>query len=183
MSLRRFLSLVVATAMAVGLFCAVPAVAEDDLGVVSTITESGPYRYKLYEYPSSTTSFFFYPETYVTFDVVNGKYWWLETNRAKYEMVEAPGMLQVFPMWQDYSPLRPSKLRVYFYTPDMKLLGYYDEVYTQRLYSIPRDGNDYERIVAKIECHSDQNWDAKVKVWDPVDPVIAEPIPSQTYRD
>ncbi len=183
MSFRHFVMSVVAMAIGIGLFAVTPVGAEEDLGVANTITEMGVDRYKVYAYPSASTDFFFYPETYVTFDAVNGKFWTLEVARDKMEMYDRPGVVDIFPIGQDYSALRPGKFRVYFYTPDMKLLGYYDKVLTHRYYSIPKDGNDYERIIVKIECHGERNHDVKFKVWDPVDPVMAEPIPAEVYRN
>ena len=65
-------------------FGALPAAAEDDLGTVSQITEWGPFRYKVYQYPSRVTSFFFYPKSYVTFDIQNGKFTseWMQEYRS-----------------------------------------------------------------------------------------------------
>lgn len=173
---------VFAAVVAVGLFCLSPAAAEDDLGTRSDITEQGPYRYKLYQYPSHVTSFFFYPKSYVTFDAVNGKYWEIESPRMRYEIIPRLGLYDVFPMGHGYRALRPEKLSVYFYTPDMKLLGAFPEARANIRYSIPRDGNDYERIVVKIESDAEVNWDLKMRVWDPVDPVMAEPHPRQVYK-
>ncbi|MEW6281202.1 MAG: hypothetical protein AB1758_21505, partial [Candidatus Eremiobacterota bacterium] len=157
-----------------------PARAEDDLGTISKISEWGPYRYKVYQYPSRTTSFFFYPKSYVTFDVRNGKYWMIESVRFDYQPMDNVGWGRLFSLGYRYRT--PENLRVYFYTPDMKVLGEVEDPRCNRVYSIPRDGNDYERIVVKIESHSAWNWDLKMLVWDPVDPVIAEPIPTNTYR-
>lgn len=181
MTLRPLASLMLLSALMTGLLVgAQPARAEDDLGTVNKITEWGPYRYKLYEYPSRTTSFFVYPESYVTFDIHNAKYWMVESARFDYSPTSYDGWETLFGM--GYRTLRPEKLHIYFYTPDMKLLGELHNFRCGVSYSIPRDGNDYERIVVKIECDSDQNWDLKMLVWDPVDPVIAEPIPQDTFR-
>ncbi len=179
MRCKSFLMVMVA-AVVVGL---APVSAEDLIGTRSDVTELGPYRYKVYQYPSHVTSFFFYPQSYVTFDAVNGKYWSVESHRFRYEMIPRLGSYDVFPtLSTGYRPLRPEQLAVHFYTPDMKLLGSFPEVYANRRYSIPRDGNDYERIVVRMESDSEMNWDLKMRIWDPVDPVMAEPQPRQVYK-
>jgi len=70
-----------------------------------------------------------------------------------------------------------------FYTPDMKLLGRVANPQTNRAFSIPRDGNNYDHLVARLESNANANWDVKFVVWDPVDPVIAEPMTSPSYRE
>ena len=64
----------------------------------------------------------------------------------------------------------------------MKLLGTQERVRVDHKYSIPQDGNDYERLIVKIECEAKDNFDIKMMVWDPVDAVKAEPIPHQVYN-
>jgi hypothetical protein len=73
-------------------------------------------------------------------------------------------------------------LSVSFYTPDMRLLGHLDNVRLNRRYSVPRDGNHYERIVVKLESRAKENFDVKMRIWDPIDAVVAEPIPHQIYH-
>ncbi len=171
-----------AAVIAIGLFCGGSASAEEMVKSVADITENGSYRYKLYHYPSSASAFFFIPHSYVTFDAVNGKYWKIESHRMRYEMIPRLGWYDLFPLGTGYHPMKPEKLDVFFYTPDMKLLGSFEDVYCNRRYSIPRDGNDYERIVVKIVCESEENQDLKMFIWDPVDAVMAEPVPRSVYR-
>lgn len=175
------LFLLAAVALGVLTFGAMPAAAEDDLGTVNQVSEWGPFRYKVYQYPSRVSSFFFYPESYVTFDARNGKYWMIESPKFNFT-IEGPDSVQTILGLAD--PLTtPEKFTIYFYTPDMKLLGSLDNPRANRTYSVPRDGNNYDHIVVKIESHSKQNWDVKFLIWDPVEPVIAEPIPVPTYRE
>lgn len=182
MRLRSILK-VVAAALVIGLCGALPAAAEDDRGVESTVYENGSYSYRKFQYPSKVANFFMYPKSYVTFDAVNGKYWSVESTRAEYELnYVRTGIADVFPFLDGRYALTPERMRVSFYTPDMRLLGSFNQIHTNRRYSIPRDGNDYERIIVKVESHGKENFDVKVSVWDPVDPVIAEPIPQQIYR-
>lgn len=182
MRIRSIVTLA-ALALVVGLWGSQPAAAEDDRGVVSTVTENGSYSYRKFQYPSKVSDFFMYPQSYVTFDAANGKYWSVESTRAEYELnYLRSGWQDVFPMTDHRYALTPERLNVSFYTPDMRLLGTYKKCRVSHRYSIPRDGNDYERIIVKIESVAKENFDIKMTVWDPVDAVIAEPIPHQVYR-
>ena len=182
MRLRSILTVATA-ALVIGLWGALPAAAEDDRGVVSTVYKNGTYSYRLYQYPSNVANFFMYPKSYVTFDAVNGKYFSVDSTRTEYELnYVRDGFADVFPFLDGRYALTPERLRVSFYTPDMRLLGSFNKIRMNHKYSVPRDGNDYERIIVKIESDAKENFDVKVNVWDPVDAVIAEPIPHQIYR-
>jgi len=158
-----------------------PAAAEDNLGTVNQITEWGPFRYEVYQYPSRVSSFFFYPKSYVTFDVHNGKYWMIESPRFNLTMVRADEMKNLLGFYEPYQKLENFTLS--FYTPDMKLLGRVVNPQTNRTFSIPRDGNNYEHLVVRLESNANTNWDVKFVVWEPVDPVIAEPMTSPSNRE
>ncbi len=187
MRLRPLMSLMMTSALALGLFCVGPSPVsgEEDLGSANKVTEYGPYRYKLFCYPTKTTAFFMIPHSYVTFDIVNGKYWTIESPRFEYEMstnnTDFTGIIGFLPYGRGRA-LLPEKLSVTFYTPDMKVLGSYDETRCDHIYSVPRDGNDYERIICRIECNAEWNWDVKMRVYDAVDPVMAEPMAQPIYR-
>lgn len=182
MRYRSFLTLV-AAALVIGLWGSQPAAAEDDRGVVSTVTEHGSYSYRVFQYPSKVANFFMYPQSYVTFDAAYGKYWSIESTRAEYELNHVrSGVADVLPMIDKRYAIIPERLRVSFYTPDMKLLGTQNRVRVDHKYSVPQDGNDYERVIVKIECEAKENFDIKMMVWDPIDEVKAEPIPHQVYR-
>ena len=182
MRYRSFLTLV-AAALVIGLWGSQPAAAEEDRGVVSTVTEHGSYSYRLFQYPSKVSNFFMYPNSYVTFDAAFGKYWSIESVRDHYELnYIRSGLADLLPMIDKRYALYPERLRVSFYTPDMKLLGTENRVRIDHQYSIPQDGNEYERIIVKIECEAKENFDIKMMVWDPIDEVKAEPIPHQVYH-
>lgn len=182
MRLRSLLPLA-AAALAFGLWGAQPAAAEDDRGVASVINGQGSYSYRVFQYPSRVAGFFLYPQSYVTFDAVNGKYWEIESNRAEFwNNAPRTGLADVVPFTDPRNALLQEAITVSFYTPDMRLLGTWENCRMNRRYSVPRDGNDYERIVVKLECGAKENWDVKMRIWDPVDPVIAEPIPHQIYH-
>lgn len=182
MRLRSLLPLA-AAALAIGLWGSQPAAAEQDRGVASVVNGHGTYGYRVFEYPSRVAGFFFYPQSYVTFDASNGKYWQLESNRAEF-WNEHPrtGLADVFPFTDKRDSLRLEHISVSFYTPDMRLLGHQEDARMNRRYTLPRDGNDYERIVVKLECKAKDNYDIKMRIWDPIDPVMAEPIPNQIYH-
>lgn len=172
-----------AFALVVGLWGSQPAAAEEDRGVVTTISGKGTYSYRLFQYPSKVANFFMYPQSYVTFDTANGKYWDIESTRVEYwNDFKRSGYSDVFGWTDPRNALRPEALTVSFYTPDMRLLGVKDRVRIGRRYSIPRDGNNYDRIIVKIESEAKENFDIKMRVWDPVDPVTAEPMPTQIYH-
>ena len=172
-----------AAALAFGLWGSQPAAAEDDRGVASVVNGQGSYGYRVFQYPSRVAGFFMYPQSYVTYDVVNGKYWEIESNRAEFtNNFPRTGVADVIPFTDKRTALHPEFLTVSFYTPDMRLLGSVENIRTNRRYSVPRDGNDYERLVVKVECNAKENFDIKMRVWDPIDPVIAEPIPQQVYH-
>jgi hypothetical protein len=182
MRFRSFLTLV-AAALVIGLWGSQPAAAEDDRGVMSTVTENGSHSYRKFQYPSKVSAFFMYPKSYVTFDAVYGKYWSFESTRDKYEInYVRSGWADVLPMLDGRYALYPERLSVSFYTPDMKLLGTLNKVRNARWYSVPQDGNDYERVIVKIESDCKENFDIKMSVWDPVDEIKAEPIPHQVYN-
>ena len=180
---RLNVALFLLAALALGClaFGAMPAAAEDDLGTVSQITEWGPFRYKVYQYPSRVTSFFFYPKSYVTFDIQNGKFWMIESPRFNMAVQAGNGAKVLMGFSESYSPVE--NFTLYFYTPDMKLLGKVQDPKANHVFSLPRDGNNYDHLVVRMESHSDQNWDVKFLVWDPVEPVIAEPMPTPSYRE
>ena len=180
MRLRPLATVAVMATMAVGVFCLgqSPASAEADLGIhKKTYLWWGSNSYKVYQYPSKTNSFFFYPHTFVTFDVVNGKYWMMEHGRLEYELAKDNTVQEVFPGFKDWpNALNPELLTVSYFTPDMKTLGSFKNVRVGHTYSVPHDGNDYERLICKIEFNGKTNMDMKLRLWDPVDPVIAEPM-------
>ena len=179
MRLRPLATLAVAATMAFGVFCLglSPAKAESDLGShKKTNMWWGSNSYKIFQYPSKTNSFFFYPHSFVTFDVMNGKYWMYEHGRAEYEVADQNSIEHVVPQLRKYpQALNVEKMTVTFYTPDMKVLAVYRNAKMAHIYSIPRDGNDYERIICKMEFAGANNQDMKLRVWDAVDPVMAEP--------
>ena len=182
MRMRSLLPLA-AAALAFGLWGSQPAAAEDDRGIASVVNGQGSYSYRVFQYPSRVAGFFLYPQSYVTFDASNGKYWEVESNRAEFwNNHPRSGLSDVFPMTDPRNALKQEAITVSFYTPDMRLLGREENIRMNRRYSIPRDGNDYERIVVKMECRAKSNWDVKMRIWDPVDAVIAEPIPHQIYH-
>ena len=183
MRLRSFFTPLAAVALVVGLWGSQPAAAEDDRGVRSTVSEHGSASYRVFQYPSKVSNFFMYPQSYVTFDATNGQYWSVESVRDKYEAnFVRTGWADVLPMLDGRNALHPERLTVSFYTPDMKLLGTRTKIRIDHKYSVPRDGNDYERIIVKIESEARENFGIKMRVWDPVDSVIAEPIPHQVYH-
>lgn len=185
MKFRPWMSAAATAAMGLGLICLAPAVAgaEEQVTGRQVKTEWGTYRYRTFTYPSSTTGFYMMPKSYVTFDVVNGKYWMMEHPRAEYEVKRNANPEHVFPpLVIRESPLVEEHYAVSFFTPDMKFLGGYDEVRPHRWYDIPRDGNDYERIIVRLETDGDRPSDCKLQVYDPVDPVMSEPLPGVRYR-
>lgn len=175
---NRSLLPLAAAALVVGLWGAQPAAAESDRGTASVVTGYGEYQYRVFQYPSQTAGFFLYPQSYVTFDAANGKYWELESTRAEFwNHHSRSGAADVFPnMTSQGRALRPENISVSFYSPDMRLIGSYDNVKMNRRYSVPRDGNNYERIVIKMTCKARENFDVKMMVWDPIDAVIGEPL-------
>ena len=184
MKLRRLLSFTAAAGLAAGLMCLGPrpAVAEEDIGTESVHNaENGSISYHCYEYPSMKNSFSFSPKSYVSFDVVNGKFFMLEHFRVDYEVHNSPGEAQIFPMGRYPYPyaLRYDSLTVSFYTPDLKLLHTYKKCRPNHRYSIPKDGNDYERVICRMEYGEDDKTDNasyKMRGWDEIDPVQAEPM-------
>ena len=181
----RFRSLLplAAAALAFGLWGSQPAAAEDDRGVASVVNGQGSYSYRVFQYPSRVAGFFMYPQSYVTFDAANGKYWEVESNRAEY-MNNYPrtGWADIIPYTDPRNSLKQEMITISFYTPDMRLLKTWENIRMNRRYSLPRDGNDYERIVVKMESRAKDNFDLKMRIWDPVDAVMAEPIPHQIYH-
>ena len=179
----RSLTTLAALALFVGLWGSQPAVAESDIGVSAVQTQRGSYSFRKFEYPSKTSSFLMYPQSYVTFDAANGKFWSVESTRADYDLnFVRSGWADVFPPSDGRNALYPEKLRVSFYTPDLKLLGTFNKIRINHKYSIPRDGNNYERIIVRIECEAKENFDIKMSITEPVNSVIAEPIPQDVRR-
>ncbi len=177
MKIRPLAAFAVAATMAAGVFCFGPnsATAETLLkygpanrqheAVRKIDGEWGSMSYKLYAYPS------------MTFDVVNGKYWSLKHARMEYEVEKRNPWQHVVPLVVPQpSALNQEKVTVSFYTPDMKLLETFPNTRVGHTYSVPRDGNDYERVICKIEFEGRYNQDMRMKVWDAVNPVMAEPL-------
>lgn len=183
MRIRSFLTLGAAAALVVGLWGSQPAAAEEDRGIRSTIFEADSYSYRLFQYPSSTTEFFMYPKGYVSFDAVNGKQWKINSDRSRYQLNHVrTGAHDVFPFLGGTNALYPEGLSVSFYTPDMRLLKSYERVRMDREYSVPHDGNDYERLIVKIESKGKENFDIRMSIWDPIDSVNAEPVAPESSR-
>jgi hypothetical protein len=185
MKFAPWMSAAAVATMALGLFCfgPSPVAAEEQVSPHSVMTDWGSYRYRTFQYPSRNTGFFMYPNSYVTFDIVNGKYWQLEHPRAELELKPTSNPEHVFPpIVQSVSPLRYEQFRVTLFTPDMHVLGVFDKVRQRHIYNIPKDGNDYERLICRIECEGEDNFDIKMRVLDAVDPVMAEPMPNERFR-
>lgn len=185
MKFRPWMSAAAVATMALGLFCfgPSPVAAEEQVSPNQVSDDWGTNRYKVYQYPGKHNSFFMYPKSYVTFDVVNGKYWMMDHPRAELRLKKANNPEHVFaPIVGPHRTVNYESITVTIYTPDMKVLGVFDNINNRYLYSIPRDGNDYERLIFKVESDCDHNIDIKFRVWDPVDPVIAEPMPNEKYR-
>lgn len=181
---RRNMAILLLAALTLGClaFSAVPAAAEKvNSEPINQITEWGPFRYDVYQYPSRVSSFFFYPKSYVTFDVHNGKYWMIESPRFNVSITGRSEMKSILGLSEPYQRLE--NFTLCFYTPDMKLLARVDNPQTNRALSIPRDGNKYDHLVVRLECKGDQNWDVKFVVWEPVDPVVAEPMVAPDRRE
>jgi hypothetical protein len=185
MNLRRLLSLTAVAGIAAGLMCLGPrpAAAEEDIGTETVHDgQTGSVTYHTYEYPSTKNSFSFSPNSYVSFDLVNGKWFELEHFRVNYEEHTSPGLAQVFPEGPypfPYALRYDAMTKVSFYTPDLKLLHSYSIVRPGHKYSIPKDGNDYERVICRLEYGTDDKVDNasyKMRVWDEVDPVQSEPL-------
>lgn len=152
---------------------AAPAMAEESLKTVNVVTEFGPYSYSLYEYPSYNTSFFFYPESYVEFDSINGKFWRIEAPKFNlHNQSSKPGDVllgtnRTYDTIEDFT--------VVFYAPDGTVLGTQYNARVGESYSFPRKG-DFDRVRVRIESRAVQNIDAKFIVWEPVNPVVAKPL-------
>lgn len=155
---------------------AAPAMAEENVKNVNVVTEYGPYSYNLYEYPSYNTSFFFYNNSYVEFESVNGKFWSIQAPKFNLHK-QLPNAFQslmgfgrTYDSYEDFD--------VIFYAPDGKVIGKQTNARVSDSYSFPRDarGEEYENIRVRIESRGKQNIDAKFIVWEPVNPVVAQPI-------
>jgi len=171
--------------MALGLFCfgPSPVAAEEQVTPSQVNDDWGTNRYKVFQYPGRNNAFFMYPQSYVTFDIVNGKYFSIDHVRAEFEMKKEAQPHHVFGIFVEYPKvINYEKLTITLYTPDMQVLGIFPNVNNRKIYSIPRDGNDYERLICKIECDGDANYDFKMRVQDAIDPVMAEPFPNERYR-
>ncbi len=155
---------------------AVPAMAEEDMGQVNYQTDLGPFSYNVAQYPSHSTNFFFYPNSYVEFSVKNGKYWMLETSRFNMSMSTGRKCYSDLLGIAARDSSRLENFVVKFYTPDGVEIGSYKDARVNNPWSVPRDGENYENIKVRIENHSSQNIDARFIVWDPIDPVMAQPI-------
>src|ERR1017187_9953884 len=118
MRLRPLATLAVAATMAFGVFCLglSPAKAEVDLGThKKTNMWWGSNSYKIYQYPSKTNAFFFFPKSFVTFDVVNGKFWMYENARLEWEEPIGNMIEQVIPQLRPYPQcLNPERITVTF---------------------------------------------------------------------
>ncbi|MBQ7529203.1 hypothetical protein IJT10_04805 [bacterium] len=149
-----------------------PAMAEK---TVNVNTDNGPYVYSVYQYPSYNTSFFFYQNSYVEFDVKNGKFW----------MIEAPK----FNLSNDRTSSRPNlwnfggnpyhsvdDFTVTFYSPEGKVIGSRSNAKSGDTYSFPRCGENYDKVRVRIESRADRNIDAKFIIWEAVNPVMAKPL-------
>lgn len=185
MKFRHWFAASAVATMALGLFSfgPSPAQAEEVVTPVQVNDDWGSTRYKTYQYPGRNNSFFMYPKSYVTFDCVNGKYWSIDHPRAEYQIKPTTQPHHVFP------PIAPhpwtldyERFTITFYTPDMKVLGIFPRVRNRYIYSMPRDGNDYERLICRLECDGDDNYDIKMRILDAIDPVMAEPLPQERYR-
>ena len=180
MKFRPLAAIAVAATLAAGVFCfgQAPVSAETELKTIrKTDGIWGGLSYKVFQYPSKDGGFFFYPKSYVTFDVVNGKYWAINHARLEYEVGQRNRWEHIVPMLiPQPAALNQEHLTVSFYTPDMKLLSTLKDARVGHTYSVPRDGNDYERIICKIEFNGEYNQDMKMRVWDAIDPVMAEPL-------
>lgn len=187
MKFRPWMSVAATATLALGLFCfgPSPAAADNEVLIKETQTSSdwGALRYKLYQYPGKNHAFFMYPKSYITYDIVNGKWFQVDHIRAETEINPANNPEHVFmPIAPRPPVLRHEKLTVTLYTPDMKVLGVFPDVRLRNWYNIPRDGNDYERLICKVECQANENIDFKMRVWNPIDPVMAEPLPNERFR-
>lgn len=186
MKFRPWMSAAAVASMALGLFCfgPSPVAAEEQVMGHQVNSDWGTYRYRTFQYPGRSNGFFMYPKSYVTFDVVNGKYWMLEHPRAEYEIHPSNNPEHVFGDWltNKIGPLRYERFRVTFFTPDMHQLGVFENVRQHHLYDMPRDGNDYERVICRIESNGEHNFDIKMRMWDAIDPVMAEPLPNERFR-
>ena len=155
---------------------AVPAMADEDVGQVNYQTDLGPFSYNVAQYPSHTTSFFFYPNSYVEFSAKNGKYWMIERSHFNMSGVTNRKCYSDLLGIASNASNRLDNFVVKFYTPDGVEIGSYKNARVNSPWSIPRDGENYENITVRIENHSAQNLDARFVVWDPIDPVVAQPI-------
>lgn len=154
---------------------AVPAMAEEDMGQMNYQGGYGPFTYNVVQYPSHTSNFFFYPESYVEFDAKNGKYWMLETSR--FNISNIPTRDGVDEFWgMGLGRSSHTNFDIKFYSPDGKLIGGYNDFDVNAPYSVPRDGEKYSSIKVRIESHSNQNIDGRFMVWEPVEAVVATPI-------
>jgi hypothetical protein len=171
--------------MALGLFCfgPSPVSAEEQVSPAQVNNDWGSTRYKTFQYPGRNNAFFMYPKSYVTFDVVNGKYWSIDHPRAEFQIVPSNNTYNVLmPFIPHPKTVNFERFTVTFYTPDMKVLGIFPDIRNRYTYSMPRDGNDYERLICRLECDGKDNYDIKMRVLDAIDPVMAEPLPNERYR-
>ena len=147
-----------------------PAMASD-VSESSVVSDSGNYDYKIHLYPSYNNSFFFFPDSYVEFDTVNGKYWSIRGERYNINVLsgKSSGLM-------GGKVKTINKFNVHFYGEDGEEIGFIEEANLNRVYSFPRDGKDHEKIKIRMECYGGDNMDVKFHVWDPVEPVIAKPI-------
>ncbi|MGM9998256.1 MAG: hypothetical protein ACI38Q_02490 [Candidatus Bruticola sp.] len=152
---------------------AAPAMADESMKTVNVVTEFGPYTYSLYEYPSYNTSFFFYQDSYVEFDVVNGTSWRIESPKDKIHKEAAPPSESLLGTGRTYNSLE--NFDVYFYAPDGTLLACRKNARLSDNYSFPSD-RSHDKVRVRIESRATQNLDAKFIVWEPVNPVVAKPL-------
>ncbi len=153
---------------------AAPAVADESLKTVDVVTEYGPYSYNLYEYPSYNNGFLFYKNSYVEFDSVQGKFWRIDAPRFNVHIQSAPPVDVLLGTARTYDTV--DDFKVIFYAPDGTVLFTQDNARPDTPYSFPVTGEKYDKVRVRIECRAVQNVDAKFIVWEPVNPVVAEPL-------
>jgi hypothetical protein len=185
MKFRPWMSAAAVATMALGLFCfgPSPVAAGEQVTPAQVNDDWGSTRYKTFQYPGRNNAFFMYPNSYVTFDVVNGKYWSIDHPNAEYQIQPRNHIYNILmPFVAHPLTVNYERFQVTFYTPDMKVLGIFPNIRNRYTYSMPRDGNDYERLICRLECNGTENYDIKMRILDAVDPVMAEPQPNERYR-
>lgn len=158
---------------------AVPAMAEENVGNVSVMTEYGPYSFKMFQYPSRETGFLFFQNSFVEFEAVHGSYWMIEMPYyGIHTQMRAFGATLLGGGSREISPI--DNFTVAFYSPEHKLVGKLSNVRPDKQYSFPRFTENYDKLYVRIESRAIQNVNAKFMVWEPVDPVVAKPLGAQS---